>query len=150
MFKKTALLVTVPSDSHSWNLVFMEFLLSDLGYKVENLGPNTPMPEVVDWLNQEYCDMVVVSTVNGHGYIEGAELARRIRSETGFSGGLYLGGKICTENDHATIAGYSKMLKASGFDRVFDDSVTNSFDEFQELVTQTMPVPQANEYRAAI
>lgn len=137
-FNKTVLLTTVPSDSHSWNLVFMEFLLNDLGYKVENLGPNTPMDEVIVRLNRNACAMVVVSTVNGHGYIEGAELAQRIRTETNHVKGLYIGGKICTENDAQTIARHSDTLRAAGFDEVFDDSVANSFDVFQELVFEQL------------
>lgn len=137
-FNKTVLLTTVPSDSHSWNLVFMEFLLNDLGYKVENLGPNTPMDEVIARLNRNTCAMVVVSTVNGHGYIEGAELAQRIRTETNHVKGLYIGGKICTENDAQTIARHSDTLRAAGFDEVFDDSVANSFDVFQELVSEQL------------
>lgn len=148
-FKQTALLTTVPSDSHSWNLVFMEFLLNDLGYKVENLGPNTPMDEVVSRLNRNGSAIVVVSTVNGHGYLEGAELARRIRAETGHLDGLYIGGKICTENDPQTIARHSETLKTAGFDEVFDDSVANSFDAFQELVTAQLYPTHYLEKRVA-
>lgn len=135
IFNKTVLLMTVPSDSHSWNLVFMEFLLNDFGYKVENMGPNTPMEAVIARLDRHGYAMVVVSTVNGHGYLEGAELARRIRRETNHAEALYIGGKICTENDAQTIARHSDTLMAAGFDGVFDDSVANSFDAFQELVT---------------
>ncbi|MFJ4192654.1 cobalamin B12-binding domain-containing protein [Pseudomonas sp. NPDC089534] len=149
MFNKTALLATVPSDSHSWNLVFMEFLLNDLGYKVENLGPNTPMDEVIDRLNRKGNAIVVVSTVNGHGYLEGAELAERIRSETRHAGGLYIGGKICTENDDRTIARHSETLRAAGFDEVFDDSVADSFDTFQELVTAQLNSTHTLEKRVA-
>jgi methylaspartate mutase sigma subunit len=148
-FKQTALLTTVPSDSHSWNLVFMEFLLNDLGYKVENLGPNTPMDEVVSRLNRNGSAIVVVSTVNGHGYLEGAELARRIRAETDHSEGLYIGGKICTENDPQTIARHSETLRTAGFDEVFDDSVANSFDAFQELVTAQLYPTHHLEKRVA-
>lgn len=148
-FKQTALLTTVPSDSHSWNLVFMEFLLNDLGYKVENLGPNTPMDEVVSRLNRNGSAIVVVSTVNGHGYLEGAELARRIRAETDHLDGLYIGGKICTENDPQTIARHSETLKTAGFDEVFDDSVANSFDAFQELVTAQLYPTHYLEKRVA-
>ncbi|MBV4458492.1 methylmalonyl-CoA mutase [Pseudomonas sp. COR58] len=149
MFNKTALLATVPSDSHSWNLVFMEFLLNDLGYKVENLGPNTPMDEVIDRLNRKGNAIVVVSTVNGHGYLEGAELAKRVRSETRHQGGLYIGGKICTENDSQTIARHSETLRTAGFDEVFDDSVANSFDTFQELVTAQLNPTHFLEKRVA-
>lgn len=148
-FNKTALLSTVPSDSHSWNLVFMEFLLNDLGYKVENLGPNTPMDDVIARLNRNGCAIVVISTVNGHGYIEGAELAQRIRNETNHIKGLYIGGKICTENDTLTIARHSDTLRAAGFDEVFDDSVANSFDAFQELVSAQLYPSHYLEKRVA-
>ncbi|MDP9785049.1 cobalamin B12-binding domain-containing protein [Pseudomonas fluorescens] len=148
-FSKTVLLTTVPSDSHSWNLVFMEFLLTDIGYHVENLGPNTPMDEVIARLNRHASAMVVVSTVNGHGYIEGAELAQRIRSETKHTDGVYIGGKICTENDPQTIARHSDTLRAAGFDEVFDDSVANSFDAFQELVSAQLYPEHYLEKRVA-
>ncbi|POA19204.1 methylaspartate mutase [Pseudomonas sp. FW300-N1A1] len=148
-FNKTALLSTVPSDSHSWNLVFMEFLLNDLGYKVENLGPNTPMDDVIARLNRNGCAIAVISTVNGHGYIEGAELAQRIRNETNHIEGLYIGGKICTENDALTIARHSDTLRAAGFDEVFDDSVANSFDAFQELISAQLYPTHYLEKRVA-
>ncbi|MFJ7792558.1 cobalamin B12-binding domain-containing protein [Pseudomonas sp. NPDC096950] len=148
-FNKTVLLTTVSSDSHSWNLVFMEFLLNDFGYKVDNMGPNTPMDEVIERLHRRGYAMVVVSTVNGHGYIEGAELARRIRSETNHAEALYIGGKICTENDAGTIARHSDTLMAAGFDGVFDDSVASSFDAFQELVTAQLYPTHNLEKRVA-
>lgn len=132
--RKKILLVTVPSDSHSWNLVFMELLLRDLGCDVENMGPNTPVDEVLIRLSRDDHDMVVVSTVNGHGYIEGAELARRIRNETGYEKDIYIGGKICTENDPYIISQHYSALKSSGFDAVFDDSMGGSFDAFQKTI----------------
>ncbi|QXI37880.1 hypothetical protein [Pseudomonas xantholysinigenes] len=112
----------------------MEFLLSEANYQVHNMGPNTPMRDVVDWLKQHPCDLIVVSTVNGHGYLEGVELAQRIRDEGRFRGSLCIGGKICTENDAPTLERYSHTLLQAGFDAVFDDSDKNNFDRFQALL----------------
>lgn len=137
--QQPALLVTIPSDSHSWNMVFMEFLLSEGNYQVNNMGPNTPMSDVIDWLKQHPCDLVVVSTVNGHGYLEGVELAQRIRDESRYAGALCIGGKICTENDMTTLERYSHILMQAGFDAVFDDSDKNNFDRFQALLDSTAP-----------
>ncbi|WP_207390036.1 hypothetical protein [Phytopseudomonas daroniae] len=116
----------------------MDFLLGEWGYQIENMGPNTPVGDVVNWLKSNPCEMVVVSTVNGHGYIEGIEIARRVRGDAKFHGLLCVGGKICTENDPLTIARHSEALKEAGFDGVFDDSVKNSFDYFQALVMETV------------
>ncbi len=133
--KKKALLATIPSDSHSWNMVFMEFVLEENGYCVRNLGPNTPIKEAEEILHAECFDLVVISSVNGHAYIEGQALAKRIAANSDYQGPLLLGGKICTQTDPETILRHSAALKKSGFDAVFDDSIKNSFDSFQAFLT---------------
>ncbi len=134
MTKPTALLATVPSDSHSWNLIFMEFHMTDHGLDVTNLGPNTPAQEILKNLKHKHFDIVVISSVNGHGSIEGLELISSIKTEAKYSGEVYLGGKICTATKEDTVSEHIEELERAGFERVFDDSVTNSFDEFQKVM----------------
>ncbi|NSY39775.1 cobalamin B12-binding domain-containing protein [Leisingera sp. ANG59] len=152
LLNKKALLATIPSDSHSWNLVFMEFFLEENGYDVSNLGPNTPLHDIEKALHTGYYDMVVISSTNGHAYIEAQELAKRIRASATHNGQLFLGGKICTQTDPEIIAHHTAALKDCGFDEVFDDSVMNSFDRFQLLLTPpaSMPVqPVSAMHRAS-
>lgn len=133
-FRKKALLSTIASDSHSWNLVFMEFFLNENGYDVVNLGPCTQVEDVTDALDKGYYDLVVISTVNGHGAYEGPELAEEIRDVAGFELDLVIGGKIATRNDTKTIRAAKAELRKAGFDAVFDDSEKNTFDAFQAFI----------------
>jgi methylaspartate mutase sigma subunit len=75
----TALLTTIESDSHSWNLVYMELLLKEQSFRVVNLGPCAPVPKTIAAIAEFGPDVVVVSTVNGHGYLQGKTLAVSIR-----------------------------------------------------------------------
>jgi len=55
-----------PSDSHMWNLIFMELFLQENGCRVRNLGPCVPVHEIYDSLEESPFDLVVISSVNGH------------------------------------------------------------------------------------
>src|SRR4051794_3816749 len=68
---KRAVIATVPSDSHMWNMVYIELLLKEHGWDVINLGACTPPDLVVDTCLAERPDMLVISSVNGHGHIGG-------------------------------------------------------------------------------
>ncbi|MFJ8686199.1 cobalamin B12-binding domain-containing protein [Micromonospora wenchangensis] len=74
-----AVLSTIPSDSHTWNLVYLHLLLEEHGFRVVNLGACTPVDELVAAHLRHLPDLVVVSTVNGHGAVEGGQLVRRLR-----------------------------------------------------------------------
>jgi methylaspartate mutase sigma subunit len=78
---KRVLLTTVSSDSHTWNLVFLQLLLEELGYRVTNLGACVPDAEIIERTRAERPDAVVVSSVNGHGHIDGRRLIRRLRAD---------------------------------------------------------------------
>ncbi|NQZ11150.1 MAG: cobalamin B12-binding domain-containing protein [Algicola sp.] len=115
---KKALLTTIPSDSHGWNLIYMELLLKEQGYDVNNLGVCVPNDLVIDECEKNEPDLVVVSTVNGHGYMEGKQLARSLakqKQRLGFE--LCIGGKLNT--DPTKLAKQVENLKSSGFDGVY-------------------------------
>src|SRR4051812_3180408 len=54
------LVTSVSSDSHTWNLVFLQLLLEDLGHKVTNLGACTPDDEILGAARALEPDLLVV------------------------------------------------------------------------------------------
>ncbi|MGW6285409.1 cobalamin B12-binding domain-containing protein [Streptomyces sp. NPDC055107] len=115
-----AVVATISSDAHSWNLVVLQLLLEEHGYTVHNLGPCTPPAEVVDCLRFVRPDLVVLSTVNGHGLIELPQLVRSLRGTR-----VVVGGKL---NTTRVSAGDIRRLVDIGVDRVFTES--ESLEEF--------------------
>jgi methylmalonyl-CoA mutase cobalamin-binding subunit len=118
---RTVLLSTVSSDSHTWNLVFLELLLAEHGYRVINLGPCVPDDLLVHSARRHRPDAVVISTVNGHGYLDGDRLIRTLRQEPDLADlPVMIGGKlgIAAESDDSRV----NDLIAAGFTAVFTDS----------------------------
>lgn len=109
-----AVVATISSDAHSWNLVVLQLLLEEHGYTVHNLGPCTRPAELVDCLKFVRPDLVVLSTVNGHGLIE---LPQVVRSLGGTR--VVVGGKL---NTTRVSAGDIGRLMDVGVDRVFTES----------------------------
>jgi len=136
---KTAVLATVPSDCHSWNLVFMQLLLSEMGYFVVNLGVCVPYNLVVEKCIEHDPSALIISTINGHGYIEGVELAKRIRRVTNLTNmHLAIGGKINTDPARGQ-TDENELLKA-GFNVVYRDS--RSLSQFMSKMSSNVHVDQ--------
>jgi len=126
-----AVVTATSSDSHTWNLVFLELVLSEWGAEVVNLGPCVPEDLLIDHCLREPPDLVVVSSVNGHGYADGARLIRAFRAWRQLDGTrVVIGGKlgIGGVRDEARATG----LIEAGFDRVFDGE--ESMAAFRGLV----------------
>jgi methylaspartate mutase sigma subunit len=133
---KTAILTTIPSDAHSWNLVYMQMFLEERGCRVINLGTCAPFQQVIDACAKENPDLVVVSTTNGHGYMEGAELARLLdRLETRSRMKLVVGGKLGV--DQAQDPEYAEILSNAGFDAVFYGAT--ALGDFVSLMEKEFP-----------
>lgn len=64
-------MASVASDSHTWNLVFLYLLLEELGFDVVNLGASLPDDILISECTRIEPDLVVISSVNGHGYNDG-------------------------------------------------------------------------------
>lgn len=73
------LLSSVSSDSHTWNLVFLQLFLEFKGHEVRNLGGCTPDSEILSACEEMAPDLLVISSVNGHGNIDGERLIRKLR-----------------------------------------------------------------------
>lgn len=128
---KKAIIATIPSDCHSWNLLYMECFLKEQGFSVVNLGVCTPIDLLVETCNKENPNLVVISTINGHGCIEGIELIQRLQPmKEQRQMPVVIGGNLCTTPQD--IARHATALQLAGFDRVYfgDDSIT----EFQAFL----------------
>ncbi|MET7968728.1 hypothetical protein [Micromonospora sp. NPDC005305] len=136
--ERRVVLCSIASDAHSWNLVYVQLLLEELGYHVNNLGPCTPEALVVDECVRTRPGLLVVSTVNGHGRIEGQRLARALRRHPRLHHlPMVIGGKLGVDGVSTPML---QRLIDAGFDAVFDDSRTD-LSEFTELVARlTRPV----------
>jgi methylmalonyl-CoA mutase cobalamin-binding subunit len=62
------LVSTVESDAHIWNLIYLQKLLEEHDAEVQNLGCCTPPGNVVEAVSEYRPDLVVVSSINGHGH----------------------------------------------------------------------------------
>lgn len=128
-----ALVTSVASDSHNWNLVYLELLLAEMGHQVVNLGPCVPDDLLADECLRLRPDLVVVSTVNGHGYLDGIRLIPQLRARPELAAtAIVIGGKL-------GIAGPSgrehcARLASAGFDAVFEDGT--DIGHFHAFVTQ--------------
>ncbi|MER5483732.1 cobalamin-dependent protein [Streptomyces sp. NPDC002812] len=126
----TAVVGTVPSDSHTWNLVFLQLLLEEHGYHVHNLGPCTPHEELAAACADLAPDLLVLSSVNGHGVIEGPRSIQAVRARSGQAGPSSVIGGMLTTNGQLT-EGQTTALLEAGFDAVFTtDQSVHAFSEY--------------------
>jgi methylaspartate mutase sigma subunit len=116
--KLNIILTGTPSDSHMWNLIFMELFLQESGCRVLNLGPCVPLEQVYTALEQSSFDLVVVSSVNGHLFQDAINMIAPF-SHTSFSHlpPFVVGGKIGISEKSAMFQ--KKKLMKLGYDDVF-------------------------------
>jgi methylaspartate mutase sigma subunit len=116
---RTVVLSSVASDAHTWNLVYLQLLLEENGHRVINLGACVPVDVLLLRCREHRPDALVISTVNGHGHVDGRELIAALRADPEL-GALpaVIGGKLGVDGDDA---GRAAELAAAGFDAVFAD-----------------------------
>ena len=142
MIRDKVLLTTIPSDSHGWNLVFMQMFLQERGWPVLNLGTCVPFDMVLDRCRGGEIGLVVVSTINGHGSMEGVELARRIHAELGEDRPLLvIGGKVGVST--AEEEAHALDLRRAGYDAVFHGP--SALPEFVDFLDRELPVREVEE-----
>jgi len=135
------------SDSHTWNLVFLQLLIEELGHRVVNLGPCVPDEVLVGECRRLAPAMIVISSVNGHGYQDGVRVAGKLRACPALSATpLVIGGKLgISGRGSSRRAG---ALVAAGFDAVFDDGAAAVLD-FRAFV-RTLPAAALPAAGAAV
>ncbi|MER5361144.1 cobalamin-dependent protein [Streptomyces sp. NPDC002785] len=112
-----AVLTTIASDSHTWNLLFLQLLLEEQGWEVTNLGACVPVDVLIEEATARTPGLIVVSTVNGHGAEEATGLARAVRAVPALARvPLVVGGKLDTSGTIAPDVHAS--LTDAGFDAV--------------------------------
>jgi methylaspartate mutase sigma subunit len=106
------------SDAHTWSLVYLELLLEELGCGVTNLGACTPDETIVAQCLARRPDLVVISSLNGHGCQDGLALIGALRARPELAATpVVIGGKLDVAG-----GGNAAALLAAGFDAVFEDS----------------------------
>ncbi|MEU8814262.1 cobalamin-dependent protein [Actinoplanes sp. NPDC048796] len=124
------------SDSHTWNLVYLQLLIEELGYEVVNLGPCVPDAVLIEQCRRLAPAMVVMSSVNGHGHTDALRVIRGLRECPGLSTTpVVIGGKLSVSTDR--VDALSAELVAAGFDAVFADDGIDSFQSFVALAAGT-------------
>jgi methylaspartate mutase sigma subunit len=133
------LVTTVASDSHTWNLVFLQLALEELGHRVRNLGPCVPPEDVVAEALRSRPDLVVVSTVNGHGMRDGTLLIGQLRAVPELADlPVVIGGKLGIAGPSGQLA--MARLRAAGYNAVFEDGAsTAALSSLSQLVRAGQP-----------
>ncbi|MBO4254981.1 cobalamin B12-binding domain-containing protein [Streptomyces griseorubiginosus] len=122
----SVLITGTSSDAHTWNLIFLQLLLEEWGHDVINLGPCAPDELVLRSALEQRPDLLVVSSVNGHGHQDGLRLVRTLRGRPQLAATtMVIGGKLGT--DGLRDLGQLRRLLDAGYDRVFDDGDVASF-----------------------
>jgi methylaspartate mutase sigma subunit len=104
------------SDAHTWNLVLVQLLLEELGHDVRNLGPCVPDSVVVRACRQQLPDLLLVTSINGHGVRDGKSLIRAVRQcPELISMRVAIGGVFGIDG-----APHTGELLAAGFDAAFE------------------------------
>ncbi|MFF5714446.1 cobalamin B12-binding domain-containing protein [Streptomyces sp. NPDC012756] len=117
---RRVLLTTGSSDAHTWNLVHLQLLLEEHGHSVLNLGPCVPEQLLVDTVGMTDPDLVVFSSVNGHGHQDGLRAARALRAdERTRSVPMVIGGLLGISPEGASTRA-AELLDA-GYDEVYAD-----------------------------
>lgn len=122
---------SVSSDAHMWNLVFLQLLLEEHGGEVRNLGACVPDELIIEECRNERPDVLVISTVNGHGHLDGIRLIRKIRQDAELADlRVVIGGKLGVRGSE-NIA-FVQELVSGGFDAVFESEA--GLQDFQEFL----------------
>ncbi|MCW2609822.1 MAG: methylaspartate mutase [Cryptosporangiaceae bacterium] len=120
---------SVASDSHTWNLVYLPLLMEGMGHRVRNLGACVPDELLVAECRRQRPDRVVVSSVNGHGHVDGTRLIRQLCACDELRGvPVVIGGKLGVASlggDH-----YADDMMAAGFAAVFAGDADADVDDF--------------------
>jgi methylaspartate mutase sigma subunit len=138
----TVLLSTVSSDAHTWNLVYLKLFLEEHGYLVTCLGACVPDELLIDTALRQRPDAIVVSSVNGHGAIDGARMVTSLRARPELADvPVVIGGKLGLAGDDTA---RTRDLLGAGFTAVLGESGAG------ELVATLADLLRHQDGRAAV
>lgn len=118
------------SDSHTWNLVHLQLALEEWGHRVTNLGPCVSACLLAAACRDTAPALVVISSVNGHGYRDGLMAAGKIRAKNGAAGAVpvVIGGKPGLSGSPEPQ--WAARLREAGCTQVFDDGDVDALRTF--------------------
>ncbi|SDJ27676.1 methylaspartate mutase sigma subunit [Lentzea albidocapillata subsp. violacea] len=105
------------SDAHTWNLVYLQLVLEEMGHRVTNLGACVPDGLLTSRCGQAAPDLVVLSSVNGHGFQDARRVIGPLRARLACTP-VVVGGKLGVDGT----GGHAEALLAAGFDAVFENA----------------------------
>lgn len=112
------IVTNLASDAHTWNLIYLQLLLEELGHRVANLGACVSDDLMVGECRSLLPDLIVMSTLNGHGHRDGPRAVARLRACPELRDTpIVIGGNLDISGQENTETSYA--LLAAGFDRVF-------------------------------
>ncbi|MEU1107017.1 cobalamin-dependent protein [Streptomyces tibetensis] len=125
------------SDAHTWNLVYVQLLIEDLGHRVHNLGPCVPDSEIIETCRTRRPDLLVISTVNGHGFHTGRPLIEALREDRTLRDlPVVIGGKLGISDEG--VQDRTRTLLAAGYTAVFEEGAAG-LSSFVSLI-EALPV----------
>lgn len=137
---RTVIVSSVASDAHTWNLVYLHLLIGELGFDVINLGACVPDELIVEECRNRQPAMVVISSVNGHGYHDGLRVIQSLRKHEELRDiPMVIGGKLGVSGGESVE--HIEDLLAGGYDAVFDDRQDGpaSFRQFVKSISVARP-----------
>ena len=119
-------------------------LLEELQYEVVNLGACFPIESLVQSIHHHKPDMVLVSTLNGHGHIEGMEIIKRIKQNALLKHvTMVIGGNLGTKGSEN--GKYALKLKRAGYSAVFAGKYSvQSFQAFMDDMQSALVYKKAS------
>lgn len=123
---------SLSSDAHTWNLVYLQLLLEELACRVTNLGACTPDETIIGECLARRPDLLVISSLNGHGHHDGLRLIRALRAcPELLTTPVVIGGKLDMNSGNVQ---HAARLVAAGFNAVFTD--TRALTPFRSFVRE--------------
>jgi methylaspartate mutase sigma subunit len=128
--KPTAIVATTPDDSHMWNLVGVQLKLEERGFIVKNLGSCTPPTEIAELVRDLKPDLLVISTINGHGVFSISAILETLQEYQMIrTAKIIVGGLLTTDPELAAKA--EAELIAQGVGSVLTGE--NAWDRFDDM-----------------
>ncbi|MGD0066898.1 MAG: methylmalonyl-CoA mutase [Streptosporangiaceae bacterium] len=134
------------SDSHTWNLIYLQLLVEESGHRVINFGPCATAALLARECRPHPPSLVVISSVNGHGYRDGLSVISGLRADPALTGTpIVIGGKLGVDG-RLDEAAADRLIDA-GFTAVFGDGDT---EPFLDLLTSLTGPAQTRRSRKRV
>jgi methylaspartate mutase sigma subunit len=118
--KQSVVITSTPSDSHTWNLLFLELLFNEEGFTTHNLGCCVPITDLMGSIYTINPDLIVISSLNGLLYLDLEKMMLHIKKflMSHHRCKLLVGGNLSTHKRESLYL--KKRFLNMGIDRVFD------------------------------